>query len=118
MSNDTYPLPGQKQPQAPSIQVRPRRPNPPPNECFTGTRDEWEEAIFRHAHHFNVFRLHRRVKLGMPVRETQVYPTFPEATADAGPDIQAMVYAVTENGDSFCVPRKLWGHYQQIWEGK
>lgn len=82
-----------------------------------GTQKEWEEAVFRNATHFNVFRLYRRRAAGtFPKREATAYYTFPEAVADAAPDLQALVYAVTEQGNNFCVPRPEWPKYQQIWE--
>lgn len=78
-------------------------------------QQDWEEAIFRNATHFNVFRLHRRVGDKPKERESTAYHTFPEAVAQAGGDIRALVYAVTKEGSNFCVPRKEWDKYKAIW---
>lgn len=81
-----------------------------------GTRQAWEEAVFQQATHFNVFRLHRRKAAGtFPQRECTVYATFPEAISDATPDEHALVYAVTEQGSNFCIPRSEWGQYTIVW---
>lgn len=113
---ETYPIPTQgKKPPAPSVVRIPiKTQGYIPN--FTGTRQDWEEAIFRHAHHFNVFRLHRRSAIRPKEREVVVYATFPEATADAKLDPAALVYAITLSGDNFCVPRSDWERYSGIWD--
>lgn len=116
MRDNVYPLPGLKKPPFPTAKVIPITEHSKPNQCFTGTRDQWEEAIFRCAHHFNVFRLHRRLGPRPVERETRVYATFPEALADAGQDVQVLIYAVTLEGDNFCLPHNKYDFYTQIWE--
>lgn len=114
--NDNYPLPTYgKKPPAPSVKRIPITTGEYVPE-FTGTRADWEENIFRHAHHFNVFRLHRRSAVRPKEREITVYATFPEALADATLDMTALVYAITLSGDNFCVPKDQWERYVSIWE--
>jgi len=83
-----------------------------PNECL-GTLAEWEEAVFRNASHFTVFR-----RIGRFNRDTKLFQTFPEAIQNAQDDPTALVYAVTIEGRSLCVVRSQWNHYAQIWAGK
>lgn len=109
---ETYPIPtAGKKPPAPSVRKQPQ-------DCYLETQKDWEEAIFRNANHFTVFRLHRR-STTRPVREREstVFAKFSKAIAEAGPDPQALVYAVTINGDNFCVPRTEWARYLTIWLG-
>lgn len=117
---ETYPTPTRgKKPPAPSvtrIPIRAKGDNYIPN--FSGTRADWEEAIFRHANHFTVFRLHRKTTFRPVERVSVVFSTFPEAIAEAGPDVNALVYAVTLSGDAFCVPRSAWEQYLSIWNGR
>ena len=112
---ETYPIPtAGKKPPAPSVVIQfPKSAGYVPN--FTGTRADWEEAIFRNANHFTVFRLHRRTSFRPVERESVVYATFPEATAEASKDVQALVYAVTLSGDAFCIPTGNWDRYKAIW---
>lgn len=116
---ETYPIPTNgKKPPAPSIRARLGTTNSTkkrPEDCYLETQRDWEEAIFRHANHFTVFRLHRRVHGTMPERESTVYQTFPEAITVANPDPRLLVYAVTLSGDAFCVPRSEWIKYLDIW---
>jgi hypothetical protein len=117
MKDGTYPIPtGGKKPPAPDTTRPAAKPNPRPSEAFTGTRTDWEEAIFRHAEYFTaVRRLPRRFK-GAPVEfDRREFKSFPAACKDAGDDPQVMVYAVSE-GHSFCIPRNEWERYALIWE--
>lgn len=95
---ETYPFPGKSKPRH-------------PNEFLLGTQAEWEEAVFRNAHHFSVFRYFGRGR-----RVSEVFETFPEALKDAGDDYRALVYVVTLDGRSVCLPRKEWPNYQAIWD--
>lgn len=93
---------------------RTREPTPDgvrPEHNFTGTLDEWEDALFGNAHHFNVYR-----RFGRGRSDTKEFGTFPEAIADAGPDDRALVYAVTASERFFCVERKKWPHFSELWE--
>jgi hypothetical protein len=71
-----------------------------PNESLTGTLEEWEEAVFRHADHFAVFRY--------PSKQRDEYRTFAEAVAAAKDDQRALVYAITAEGRFCVVPRGQW----------
>lgn len=109
---ETYPIPtAGKKPPALSI-VRKA-----PEDCYLETQRDWEEAVFRNANHFTVFRLHRRTTAGtLPERESTVYQTFPEALNVAKTDPRLLVYAVTLTGDSFCIPPGEWDKYLAIWD--
>lgn len=118
MKDGTYPIPtGGKKPPVPNI-IRPAaKPNPTPNESLSGTREQWEEAIFRHAAYFTtVRRLSRRVKFGPVEWDRREFKSFPEALQDAGDDPQVLVYAVSEEERFFCVPKKEYAKYLKIWE--
>ena len=114
MQNDSYPLPNvpRKKPPAPIVRIA--KDNPRPNETFTGTRQDWEMAIFRHAHHFTVFRLGAG-KPGRRERITQTFDNYPAALAETKTNEQNILYAVTIEGTSFCVPQSDWGMYEQVW---
>ena len=101
---ETYPIPtAGKKPPAPSIKRAPA-------DCYLLDQHDWEEAIFRNAHHFNAMRY----RTGN--WESNVFETFPEAVAavaDYSP--RTLIYAVTLSGDAFCIPRKEWDAYKTIW---
>jgi hypothetical protein len=121
---ETYPIPtaGKKPPARNVIRPAATKDNPLPNESLTGTREQWEEAVFRHAAYFTVVRrLPRKVKIAPVEFDRHEYKTFPEALSDAGDDPQALVYAVfveegVPGGRHFCIPRGEWEKYVQIWE--
>lgn len=114
---EAYPTPGKKPP-APSVRPFAQSKANKPDDCFTGTRADWEEAIFRHAEYFTVVRkLPRTVKYESVKYDRRVLQTFPEAVANAKGDPTAMVYAVSD-GHSFCIPPKEWEKYGLIWEEK
>jgi hypothetical protein len=85
-------------------------PKPPGPE----TRDEWEEGLFAKAKYFTVVR-----RSGIGRYQRLVFNTFREALINAHyekegqlhRDLTAMVFAVTGDDHSFCVPPKKWEHY-------
>lgn len=114
---ETYPIPtAGKKPPTRSV-VRPAaKPNPHPNEALSGTREQWEEAIFRHAAYFTVVRrLPRKAKFAAVEFDRHEYKAFPEARLDAQDDPQALVYAVSAEGRHFCIPRGEWTKYTELW---
>lgn len=66
-------------------------------------RDEWEEDLLLHA---TLFTVVRHLSRGQQTR--QEFATLAQAIAEARPDQRAMVYAVTERGDSFMLARSQW----------
>jgi hypothetical protein len=114
---ETYPPPTRgKKPPAASVSRPAAKPNPRPSEAFSGTREEWEESIFRHAEYFTVVRkLPREVKYTPVKYDRREYKDFLIAAGDAVDDPTAMVYAVAE-GHQFCIPRSEWDKYSKIWE--
>ena len=104
--NEAYPVSkrgSRKQPPAPIVQ-------PFDENCFEGTLADWEERVFRSASHFTV------VRYGVATGSERVtVDTFQYALALAGNNPRALVYAVTGSGRTFCVPRKEWLKYYEIW---
>lgn len=107
MAKETYPLPGAG-----------RKPKPPlhlintggtSENDFWGTRQEWEERIFRNANHFTV------VRFGVPNgSESTTVKTFAEAYYVAHQEPRALIYAVTLSGRAFCVPASEYVKYAEI----
>lgn len=94
---------GRKQPPTPIIR-------PFDENCFEGTLADWEQRVFRNASHFTVVRY--GVATGS---ERTTVDTFPQALAVAGYNSRVLVYAVTDSGRAFCVPRSEWFKYYEIW---
>ena len=86
-----------------------------PADGITGTdadfsyarEEDWEDAIFRNADHFTVFRTRT---------DKQYFNDFAEACINAYHHPRALVYAVARSGRAFCVVRKRWAHYLEIWK--
>ena len=77
---------------------------------FGASREAFEERIFRCASHFNVVRFGTHNG-----SEIKTVKTFSEAVYNAYGNPRALVYAITINGDAFCIPRKEWNHYAEVW---
>lgn len=96
--------------------------NAPPRSTFPlgteyGTRDEWEEQLFRNADHYNVWRFGY-------VTGGEVFTTksFSEALYVACSNDRACLYVVTAEGSGFCMGRKDYKKYADLFikmrEGK
>lgn len=103
---EAYPISkkgNRKKPPTPIVQ-------PFDENCFEGTLSDWEQRVFRNASHFTVVRY--GVAAGS---ERATVDTFPQALALAGYNSRVLVYAVTNSGRAFCVPRSEWFKYYDIW---
>lgn len=99
MAKETYPLPRQ----APRLVYNNTNPE------YGATREQYEERVFRQAHHFNVVRF-------TPTHGDFIatVKTFPEAIYLAlGDESEGnkLIYVVTERGDAFCMSPKDYGKY-------
>lgn len=84
-----------------------------PEDHLTGTQGDWEEAIFRSADHFSVFR-----RVPGTGGETFKCKTFPEAVSAAkaqASDTPVIIYAITLSGRSCVIPKTDWQNYLRIW---
>lgn len=98
---------GEKHPGAPFRCSNFARPAPPDDPDRVGTFFEWEEHVFRTAHHFSVVLIEKNM--------STVCSTFPEALLYSKLEARSLVYAVTERGRSICLERKDWGKWLKIW---
>ena len=81
---------------------------------FSGTLEDWEERIFRNAHHFNVVRF-GHVEGG----ECCTTPDFAEAIYIAHSNPRSVLYAVTLAGRAFCMAKKDYEKFARIYlEGR
>lgn len=77
---------------------------------FGNNIDEFEERIFRNATIFNV------VRFGVPAgSEIATTDSFPKALALASEKPRSIIYAATTEGRAFCIPKKQYLKYSQIW---
>jgi len=83
---------------------------PPASEALSGTLAEYERSVFRNNMHFTVFR-----HFGPGNRKSQIFATFPEAIEFARQDVHMLVYVVSFDGRSVCLPRTEWDDYLKIW---
>ena len=74
------------------------------------TREEFEERVFRCASHFNVVRYGT-----FNGSEIATVKSFPVALAVAHDNPRMLVYAVSSEGLAFCIPKKDYGKYAEIW---
>lgn len=88
-------------PQSPRLAVSNANPNP--------TRAQWEERVFRQASYFAVasFTPTHGVFLA-------AVKTFPEAVYLAGGDDRRLIFAVTGQGEAFCMPPSDYERFAQI----
>jgi hypothetical protein len=79
---------------------------------FGASREEFEERVFRCASHFNVVRFGTHNG-----SEIKTVKTFSEAIYNAYGNSRALIYAVSSEGQAFCIPQKQYEHYAEIWLG-
>lgn len=96
---ETYPVPGK----------RPHLTLVPTGE-YGNTLDEFEEKIFREADHFNVVRFGTHNG-----SEIKTVKSFAEAVYIASNDPRILIYAVALSGRAFCLARKDFGKFAEIW---
>lgn len=100
--------------------LRPAVPfTPPPNvdtrpdANFTGTLDEWNDRVFRHA---TSFRLHKFDDDG---QHDMTVTDFAQAMVVAVDILKegnrVIVYAVAETGRHVALEKQRWGHYAKLW---
>ena len=104
MSKESYPLPGQT-PGRLRLVVN----NPTPE--FGTNREQYEERVFRQAHHYNIVRF--RPGGGSEIHTTEDFRTALH-TALQKNDHRYLLYVVTERGEAFCMSHKDYGKYAQI----
>lgn len=104
---DYYPPPAQrKRPKHLSLAAS----NPAPLNEFGATIEEREERIFRSALYFSIIRF------GVPNgSECATTNTFPKALALASGNDRTLIYCVNSEGTSFCVPKKDYPKYAELW---
>lgn len=77
-------------------------------------REDWEREVFNNADHFTASK-----RAGVGAFETKEFATLREALLEAHylnngelkRDLGVMVYVVSKDGRSFCIPPKDWLHY-------
>ena len=104
--NDTYPKP--KLPSQRLSHLRLAASNREPE--FGATREVFEERVFRCATHFNVVRYGTHNG-----SEIKTVKTFSEAIYNAYGNPRALIYAVTNDGRAFCIPKTQYGKYAEVW---
>jgi len=105
MTNDTYPAPN-KRAKLELIITEGTQPDP----AFSGTREQWEEYVFRRADHFNVVRYNSHNG-----SEIMTLDTFAKAIYIASGNPRSLIYAVCAGScDAFCVARGDWEKYARI----
>ena len=74
------------------------------------TREAFEERVFRTASHFNI------VKYGtFNGSEIATVKSFAVAVYLAHANPRMLIYAVSSEGLAFCIPKKDYGKYAEIW---
>lgn len=92
----------------PSEAARAQRPEVPLVEY--SSYEEWENRIFRTAQYFTV------VRFGVPGgSECLTTQSFPVALAAADSEPRSLIYCVGIGGHAFCLVRKDWGRFAQLW---
>ena len=79
---------------------------------FGATREVFEERAFRTATHFNVVRFGTHNG-----SEIATVKSFAVAVYLAHDNPRMLIYAVSSEGQAFCIPKKDYGKYAQIWMG-
>jgi hypothetical protein len=79
---------------------------------FGATREAFEERVFRTASHFNI------VKYGtFNGSEIATVKSFAVAVYLAHENPRMLIYAVTDDGRAFCIPKKDYEKFAEIWLG-
>jgi hypothetical protein len=97
-----YPLPKTNQPL--TLAASNREPE------FGATREEFEERLFRTADHFNIVRF--GTHNGSEIKTVR---NFAEAIYWAHNNPRVLIYVVTLSGNAFCMSRKDYNRYAEIW---
>lgn len=102
MSKNGVPYPAPKR-------LAPAFPHTPNLKAEFGTREEWEESIFRNAGHYNVWRFGY-------VTGGEVFTTasFSEALYVACSNDRACLYVVAVDGAGFCMGREDYKKYADM----
>ena len=77
---------------------------------YGATREEFEERVFRVASHFNIMRFGTHNG-----SEIKTVKSFAVAVYLAHNNPRMLIYAVTDEGQAFCIPKKDYGKYAQLW---
>jgi len=80
------------------------------NDHLTGKLEDWEEAVFRNASHFQIVNYRQN--------KSMVRLNFHMALQEAGGDPENMIYAINPDDRFFCIPRAQWPKYLEIWKNR
>lgn len=100
MAKETYPLPGQR----PKLVYNNTSPE------YGATREQWEERLFRQAHHYNVVRI--TAGNGSEIMTTD---NFAVALAAAYDKDRTLIYVVTEREEAFCMSPKDYPKFAALY---
>lgn len=105
MTNDTYPASKRTR-----LQLEVVEGNPHPDPVYGGTRQQYEEWVFRNADHFNVVRF-----TSHSGSQIMMLKSFASAVYVASENERSLLYAVSsKTGDAFCVVRDEWPKYAEL----
>ena len=100
--------------------VKPLKQNTIPThaqDMHTKKRGQWEQEVFDDAVSFRV-----SLRLGPGKIASVEFDTLPEALNQAWAyikqNLRPMVYAISSNGRSFCIPPQEWKAYYLKWKAK
>lgn len=83
-----------------------------PNDHLLGELEQWDSAVIKNAAYFTVCKMTGPAR---HYRQVVVYRTFLEAHQVAGNDRQTLIYALTHEGRSCCIPRALYADVAVMW---
>lgn len=101
MTKETYPLPG-----AP-LRLVFNNTNPE----YGATRQQWEERVFRNAHHYNVVRI--ATHQGSEITTVDTFAKALHLVHEADGH-RKLIYVVTEQAEAFCMSPKDYPRFAEL----